>query len=215
MRSRSSARTWITKHRCAASAGRARSTIRSRIASGSGESAMARATSASAPATAAPTTSRSPPIAHLDAGIRASCSRRPSVAPRFAARQGHTCRLRTRCGWSYLGWNSLPRLRLEDAGHGDPGLERDGVEGPGNVGEEAELESGLGTRAIPALAGRDDRNLLVVAPEFAHDLERIEAVHLGLDDDEIRPPRRERFHGLGSARGGEHLVLVPVLEPFE
>src|SRR5437867_859677 len=59
MRTRSSAPTWITKHRCAASAVQARSTIRSRIAPGSRDSAMARATSACAPAAAVPTTPRS------------------------------------------------------------------------------------------------------------------------------------------------------------
>src|SRR5262249_24300790 len=81
-----------------------------------------------------------------------------------------------------------PGLRF-GAGHGDDVLERDEVDRVGHAGEEAEPEDRLGRLALIALARRDDPNLLIVAAELAHDVAAIETVGLGLDDDEIRPPR--------------------------
>jgi len=53
---------------------------------------------------------------------------------------------------------------------------------------------------------RDDRNGLVVPAELAHDLEGIEAVGLGFNDDQIRSPLSEGGEGFGGGRGGDRSV---------
>src|SRR5438093_5902154 len=101
------------------------------------------------------------------------------------------------------------------AGHGDDVLKGGEVNRLGNVSEEPEPEDRFGRFALCAPARRNDRDRAVVLAELAHDRERIEPVHLGLEDDQIRAPLGERGDGLRGRGRGDHIVLTPVVEPRE